>query len=273
MLTLVEARNSQGSLLGLPMEDVSGGYSVVDIKGLGPVKATIVSSSFAGVDGTQFQSAQREDRNVVLTLGLQPDYITTSVENLRLRLYNYFMTKMKVDLRFYYSSGIIVNISGRVETCEPDIFSAEPAVNISIICNDSDFIAMNSVTLSGSSTSGTTETLIDYPGSVEVGINFIFNINRTLTDFTIYHRTPEGILVTMDFSASLVAGDILTLNTVTGNKYITLTRSSAVSSLLYAKSPQSGWLELLNGNNYIRVYAVGAAIPYTITYTPRYGGL
>lgn len=272
MLTLVEVRNSQGSLLSLPMDD-SGSYTVEDIGGLGPVKATIVSSSFAGVDGTQFQSSRREDRNITLRLGIQSDYTTNSVESLRLRLYNFFMTKTKADLRFYYESGLTVNISGRVETCEPDIFSVEPVVNVSLICNDSDFVDTDDVTLSGSSTADTTETLITYAGSVEVGINFVFNINRTLTEFTIYHRTPDGVLTTADYSASLVAGDVVTINTVTGNKYVTLTRSGSTTSILYSKSPQSGWLELQNGNNYIRVYAVGAAIPYTITYTPRYGGL
>lgn len=273
MLTLVEARNSQGSLLSLPMDDVSGGYSVEDIKGLGPVKATIVSSSFAGVDGSQYQSARREDRNIIFTLGLQPDYVTTSAEDLRLNLYDYFMPKSRVDLRFYNSSGLMVNITGYVETCEPAIFSDVPAIDISILCLNSDFIDTESVEVSDESTSDTTEVLVAYVGSVEAGINFVFNIDRTLTEFTIYHRTPEGLLLTTDFSAALVADDILTVNTVTGNKFVTLTRDGTDSSLLWAKSTQSGWLALVKGDNYIRVYAVGAPIPYTITYTPRYGGL
>lgn len=273
MLTLIEARNSQGALLSLPMFDISGGYSVEDVGGLGPVEANIVSSSFAGIDGTQFESAQRADRNMTLKLGFNPDFVTMFVEDLRLRLYDYFMPKTKVDLRLYYESGLIVDISGRTKTCEPDIFSDEPLMNISIICNDSDFIDTDTYTVTGASTSTTTETLIAYPGNVETGINFVFAIDRTLTDFTIYHRAPDGSITTADYSAALVAGDVLTINTVTGNKYVTLTRSGSDSSLLYAKSPQSGWLELQKGNNYIRVYAVGAAIPWTITYVPRYGGL
>jgi hypothetical protein len=77
----------------------------------------------------------------------------------------------------------------------------------------------------------------------------------------------------MDFAGSLVSGDVLTISTVSGNKYVTLKRASVVSSLLYGISPTSKWLEFLPGDNYIRVYATGATIPYTITYTKRYGGL
>lgn len=273
MLTLVEARNIQGASLSLPLDNVSGGYSLRDILGLDPVKATIVSSSFAGADGAQYQSARREERNIKLKLGFEPDYVTTSVRDLRLKIYNFFMTKSKVDLRFYDSSGLVVNIVGYVESCETPLFSEEPEVDVSILCLDSDFLDSTSVATSGSSTSGTTETLYHYSGSVETGISFDFNINRALTEFTIYHRGPDGLLRTMDFADSFINGDVFSVNTITGTKAVTLTRAGTTTSLLRAKSPQSGWLELLPGDNYIRVYATGAAIPYTITYTTRYGGL
>lgn len=273
MLTLVEARNVQGSLLSLPLDSISGGYSLQDILGLDPVKATIVSSSFAGVDGAQFQSARREERNITIKLGFEADYVTTAVRDLRLKAYNFFMPKSKVDLRFYDSSGLVVNISGYVESCVTPLFSDVPGVDISILCLDSDFLDLTSAVTSGSSTSGTTETLYHYSGSVETGFSFVFNINRALTEFTIYHRGPDGILRSMDFADSFVSGDVLTINTVTGSKGVTLTRAGTNSSLLRAKSPQSGWTELLNGDNHIRVYATGAAIPYTITYITRYGGL
>lgn len=273
MLTQVEIRNSRGSLLTLSMTDVSSGYSVEDIDGLGPVDAQIVSTSFAGVDGTQFQEARRGERNLLFKLGLQPDYVTTTVEALRQKLYKYFMTKSRVNLRLIYASGLIVTIDGRTEKCIPEIFSDTPIMNISIICNDSDFVEIDSETVTGDSTSDTTSTLIDYPGNVEVGFDFTLEIDRTLTEFTIYNTTPEGDVISMDFSGDFVAGDILKVGTVTGNKYVKLIRSGVTSDILYAKSPQSGWIELLEGDNYIRVYAVGAAIPWTIVYTPRYGGL
>lgn len=277
MLTLVEARNSRGALLSLPMDDVSGGYAVEDIGGLGPVKATIVSSSFAGQDGTQFQNSRREERNIVLQLGLEPDYVTTTAQDLRHKLYKFFMTKSKVDLKFYDSTDLVVDISGRVETCDPAIFSDKPGVEVSILCNDPDFIDPTIMELEHETSDNTTDEigklLIPYLGTVETGLVLVLNVDRPLTEFTIYHETPDGSLTSTDIAAALVAGDIVTLNTVVGSKGLSLVRGGTPSSLLYAKSPQSGWIELVEGDNYIRVYTEGAAIPYTVTYTNRYGGL
>lgn len=273
MLTKVEVTNSQGALLGLQLDDVSDGLILEDIQGLDPVKATLVSSSFANLDGEQYHSSRREARNVKLTIGLEPDYITSSVRDLRKRLYGFFMPKSEVTLLFYDSDGLTVNIVGRVESCETALFTKEPAMDISIMCFDPDFIDPNVVTINGMSVSDSTELLIPYDGTVETGILLELDVNRDLTQFTIYHRPPDGTLRTTDFAASLTTGDTLKISTVPGSKYATLTRAASDSSLLYGISPQSNWIELQNGDNYLRLYAEGAGIPYTITYTPRYGGL
>lgn len=277
MLTLVEARNTQGALLSLPMDDISGGYSIEDIGGLGPVKATIVSASFAGQDGAQFQNSRREERNIILQLGLEPDYTTVSARDLRLNLYNFFMTKSRVDLRFYDSDDLVVNITGWIESCIPAIFSDQPGVEVSILCLDSDFVELDAIELEWETSSNTTDEigklLIPYLGTVETGIQLVMNVDRPMTEFTIYHQTPNDSLASTDIAASFINGDIITLNTVVGSKSLTLTRSGSVTSLLYAKSPQSGWVELVRGDNYIRVYTEGDPIPFTVIYTPRHGGL
>lgn len=274
MLNKVEVRNRRGSLLSLPMDDISEGYIVAEIEGLGPVKATLVSSSFAGQDGSQYQSSRREERNLKLTLELEPDYISTSAGDLRDNLYNFFMTKMPVSLRFFDDRGLTVDIAGRVETCDPAIFTDKPAVDISIICFDPDFIDLNPVTINGLTVADSTEILLPYPGTVDTGTTLVMNVDRAITEFSIYHRLPDDSMRQFDFAAPLQIGDTLTISSIKGSKGVTLTRSGSDSSLLRGKSPQSAWIELDGpGDNYIRVYAVGAGIPYTLTYTPRYGGL
>lgn len=273
MLTKFDVANRRGNLHTFQLDDISDGYSIQDIGGLGPVKATLVSSSFAGVDGEQYQSARRETRNITIKLGLEPDWITNTVDDLRNSLYEFFMPKSEVFLTFYKDNGLVVKITGRVETCEPDIFSAEPMMDVSLICYDPDFLAPVPVSLSGTSVSSTTDTIIPYAGSVDTGIIFTLNVNRTLTDFTIYHTPPDGELRQLDFSGSLVSGDVLTISTVTGNKGATLLHTGTSSSVLYAVSPQSNWIEFQKGDNDFRVYAPGAGVPYTIEYVTKYGGL
>lgn len=272
MLNLVEVRGQAG-ILSLPLEDSTLGYDIQEITGLDPVKATLVSSSFAQQDGAQYQSSRRETRNITMKLGLYPDYTTDTVQTLRQRLYPLLMTKKAVSLRFYMDGDMIVDIDGRVESFENAMFSDTPGVDLSIMCFDPDFIAPTPVVVNGSTTSGSTMTTINYAGTVETGIELKLNVNRTLSAFTIYHQTPDGSIKTMDFAGSLVSGDVITITTTPGSKAATLTRSGSNSSVLYAVSPQSNWLELDTGANSIRVYASGATIPYTITYTRRYGGL
>ena len=273
MLTKVEAQNPQGDILTLELEDISDGLVVEEVSGLGPVKATISTSSFGQLDGVDYQSASRDERNVVIKLALEPDYVTTSVYDLRLRLYNFFMTKSQVVLRFHMFDGLVVETVGRVEDCDPDMFTKEPTTSISILCFDPDLISTVPVEISGSTVSDSTETTVTYAGSSDVGFELTLNVDRSLSEFTIYHRLPDGSVSSFDVEASLVASDVVKLSTINRQKGITLTRSGATTSLLYGVSAQSEWFQLTKGDNKLRVYATGAAIPWVVDYTPRYGGL
>lgn len=273
MLNMVEVRTSSGTLLSLTLDDVTDGFIIEDIEGLDPVKATLVSSSFAALDGSQYQSSRRENRNIVLKIGLEPNWAVDNIRSLRHKLYEYLMPKSKISLRFYDSTGLVVEISGRVESFETSLFSKNPQIDVSVICFDPDFVELDPVEISGYTVSNTSETLISYDGTVEAGFEFVLNVDRVLNEFTIYMRSPDDVVKSLDFSASLIAGDVLTISTITGNKHVTLVRSGTTSSLLYGLSPQSNWHELFRGENYIRVYAEGAAIPFDLTYTTRHGGL
>lgn len=272
MLTKVEVRTPTGMLLTLPLDDVSDGIVVEDIQGMDPVKATLVSSSFANLDGSQHHSSRREARNILLTLGLEPDHVTNTVQDLRNNLYKFFMTKSTVNLRFFVDD-LTVEISGIVETFSADLFVKEPKVSISIMCFDPDFLALAPIEVEGDTVDDLTEFLIDYEGTVETGIIFTLNVDRVLDEFTIYHRGPDDVIKTLDFAADLVADDVITINTIPGNKVVTLLRTATLTSVLYGMTPQSNWVELKHGENYLRVYAVGDPIPFTIEYVPRYGGL
>lgn len=273
MLVEVEVRTPQGTLLNLPLEDISSGIIVQEIDGLDPVKATLVSSSFAQMDGAQYQSSRRETRNIKFKLGLEPDPLTDSVEDLRDLLYRYFMPESEVSLRFVRDVRADVDITAVVETFESALFVAEPEVNISLICFDPDFYDPVESELSGTTVSSEAETLVDYEGTVNTGLKLTLNVNRSVSEFTLYHRTADNTIRSLDFSASLVADDVVEISTVVGDKGATLTRTGTTSSILYAVSPQSSWSQFMPGNNYLRVYAEGAGIPFTIEYTTKYGGL
>jgi len=273
MLQQVEVRSPLGALLTLPLGDTSSGIYIKEVGGLDPVKATLVTSSFAGEDGEQYHTMRREPRDVTLKLGLEPDYAVTTVRGLRAQLYNYFMTGAPVNLRFYESDGLIVQIDGRVETCTAPQFTQEPEMEVSIHCFKPDLLEMGNVGVNGTTVSSDTSIQIDYEGSVETGINFKLLVDRDMSDFTIYHSPADGSLRTLEFSAALVNGDVVEINTSKGNKYVTLNHAGGQSGILRAVSPQSNWIELQPGPNQFRVYTTSAGVPWQMTYLPRHGAL
>lgn len=273
MLTIVEATNGQGDTLSLNLLDSSNGYVVKGIDGLNPVAAALTTSSIAQRDGAQPQNARRDTRNIVIKLGLEPDYVSNSVQSLRSDLYSWFITKAEVDLAFYLDDVLFVVTSGQVESNDNSMFSADPEVDISIICYDPDFFAPEAVTVSEDTVSTTVTETIEYPGTSDAGVIFTLNIDRTMTDFTVYNTGPDNALQTFDVSGEFVSGDVVTINTIPGQRAITLTRSGLTSSVLYYVNGDASWIALKKGTNFFRAFASGDGIPYTLVYTPLYGAI
>jgi hypothetical protein len=171
------------------------------------------------------------------------------------------------------ADGLIVDISGRVKNFSAPLFTSDPQATIVIECFNPDFSENSPVEISGETVSSTANTAIDYPGTVQTGFVFTMNVNRSLSEFSLYLQTPDDTISTIDFAANLEDGDVLTISTVRGDKYVKLNRAGVENSLLYGMSSQSTWPFLMPGENEIRVYSEGDPIPYTVTYTSRYGGL
>jgi hypothetical protein len=273
VLNKVDVTNRKGDVLSLEMEENDSGYQINTIDGLDPVPANLVSTSYANTDGEQFQSAKRGARNVKIKLDLDPDFIDDTYTSLRQGLYSFFMPKSQISMRFYMSTGLYVDIIGYVEEMSSPMFQQDPNVDISIMCFQPDFIDSRIVTIEGLTVDDSTNTEIDYPGTIETGTVLTLNVNRVLAAFTIYNMDEAGNLSQLDFDGSLLNGDQLIISSLRGSKGITLIRASVSSSYLYGRSAQSSWIEFLEGLNEFRVYAPGDPVPYELEYIVRYGGL
>jgi hypothetical protein len=247
-------------------------YQVAKIQGLDPVKANLTSSSYAGNDGEVFQNSKRAARNIVMEVDLDPVEGQTYGE-LRQGLYTYFMPKNQVKLRFHTDTGLYLDTLGYVESFDVPIFDKDPQISISIMCYDPDLEDPRIVQIESGTVDDTEVIEIDYPGNVSTGTVVTLNINRELTDFTIYNSDEAGNTLQLDFTGALEDGDTLVISSRRGNKGITLTRTGIQSSYLYGRSAQSNWIELDRGLNNFRIYAAGDPIPYVLEYVVRYGGL
>lgn len=274
--------NSRGLQLNMPLEDISGGIVVRNIEGLEPTKATLVSSGFARQNGEQFHSSKREVRDIKIQLGLQPADVGMSVQELRDQLYAFFMPPSLAVLSFHQedrldetvvTSARDLNIEGRVEEFLCPLFTADPVADISIRCFDPDFYGPDPIEFDGYTTYNTNYTTHTNPGTVESGAIFEIRLDRPLSEFTIYNTLPDGTVEATNISYPFLTYDVLTINSNPGMKSVVLTRDGVESHILYAMTPQSPWLTIHPGANAIRVYAAGSPIPFTLTYTAKYGGL
>lgn len=273
MLNRVEALANQDNMVNLSLQNPANGYVVANIDGLDPVPATLVSSTFANMDGEQFQASRRGKRNIVIQLELKPEYAQKSVRELRNRLYGIFMPKSRVRLRFFDDVLPSVDIYGTVETFDSPLFSAVPYATISLVCFDSDFVDPEPMIITETTVNTSREFVIDYPGTVETGIILRMQVDRNLSAFTIHHRPEDGTVRYLKFIEPLVSGDNLVINTNKGSKAATLQRNGVWRSILYGVSSDSIWTTLHTRKNNIRIFSTGEPIPFTLEYLNKYGGL
>lgn len=273
MLDSLTVVNQQGDALELPLWDVDNGFIVKEITGLDPVKANIVTSNFAQIDGDQYQNSHREKRNPVIKLEISKDHPTLDVRALRQKLYKFFMPKMAVSMIFGDSSGANYLITGRIETFDAPLFTKDPEATISVLCFDPDFYLPETTTVEGNTVASATAMGIEYAGDIEVGVEFKLNVNRTMTGFTIYQTAGNDYIRTIEITYDFLAGDVVTIVTVANQKKVVVKRAGIDYSILYAMSAASSWVTLQPGENTFRVYAEGAAVPYTVAYRTKFGGL
>jgi hypothetical protein len=251
----------------------AGSYPVRDIEGLDPVDATLTTSTLASVDGAQPQNAQRGTRNITMKLGLEPDWSSQTVQSLRKALYSWFSPKQNISLAFYFDNLIAAVIAGQVETCNAGIFVQDPEMDISILCYQPDFMAPQAVLFDSNTRNDQFPEAIQYDGTTDCGVVFTLGVISDLTEFVLSNTTPENQLQRMTIDGQFQAGDTITINTIPGQRAITLTRNNLSSSLMAGLDLSSIWIMLTQGNNLFRATDDVGGQPYTMNYTPLYGAL
>lgn len=125
MYTL-KIENTNGEIFELT-HDFSN-YYVTDVSGLTPPATTINTAKAGIIDGTFFNSASVEERNIVISLTINGD-----IEANRQKLYRIFPRKTPCTI-YFKNANRDVKIKGYVETIECDPFVKREKAQISIIC-------------------------------------------------------------------------------------------------------------------------------------------
>lgn len=249
-----------------------------NIEGLGPVKANINTTPYGSLDGEFYTGANIGSRNIVLTLGFNPDWSEETVSSLRQKIYGYFMPKLPVTLRLFSDELPAVEILGYTETCEPNVFSQDPEMQISVICPLPDFVAVSpSIVIGDAVTDADWE---EFSLLSNVLTSILVELSRTSGTYdglvTIEHKTLAPVTHKFEFGGSVAVGIDLQINTGRGIKAAenVVVATGEKINLLNSMSADSEWIALEPGVNKLRVLTESATpMPFKLTYHERFGGL
>jgi len=263
MYTLI-AQNKYGEQLELTHNIA---YEIINIEGIDPPDATINKTHNADFDGATYNSSYMNTRVITITMA-----INSPAEDNRINLYHYFKSKFPVRL-FYKNGQRDVYIDGYVQKMPIAFFDKKQIVQIVIECPEPHFNGASasmqaftsisslftfpfSIEAAGivfSSLAADSEQTILNNGDVETGC--IINIHATgaVVNPKIYNTTTGEHII---LNQSLSSGDKIVINTIKGQKSVTLYPTGGGSSNIIGKFTQgSSWLQLIPGDN---VYIVTA---------------
>ncbi len=235
-------------------------YIVYQIDGLQPPNAIINTTKIASMDGTRFNSASANERNVVIYLTIEGDCETN-----RINLYKYVKTRKYV--KFYYkNSSRDVYIDGYVESMQIAMFEIKQKMQISILCPQPYFKSINNSFIEFASVSaafvfpfaytaeggpfsvmerGAMQT-VSNAGEIENGIIINMKATGQALNPQVYNISTNEYF---KLSVELAEGDEIIINTNKTQKSVILIHDGTRSNIINNMDIGSKWFQLLPGDN------------------------
>lgn len=228
---------------------------ITKIDGLTPPAASIITNTVAMHDGSKFNSSRVEPRNIVISMRL-----TNDVEKTRILLYKYFRIKQWCKI-YYANDSRNVYCEGYVEAFENDRFALSNEVQISIVCpspwlKELDEIVFNmsllmdmfefpfSIESRGvefSSLSQNALTPVINSGDVETGIILELSATNEVVNPRIYNADTHEMI---GLNFTMIAGDLIRISTVKGEKYVKLIRDGVETNILNSLMSAPAWFQV-----------------------------
>ena len=253
------------------MTTTANQYMTSKIEGLNPPPGTISTSGYAGMDGSYLNNAFIEKRNVVIHFEMRG----VEIEKRRHQLYKVVKPSRYVKI-YYKTAGIDVFAEGYVESCEVNNFETLTSGQISILCPDIYWYS--------------TISQMAYYSQITGGFTFPFPTESNPQPFTLGRYNTQNIMEIVNdgdetgfileieaiadtrsptlynadtdeylqITGEILAGDIITITTKTGNKTVTLDRGGVKTNIINRLVSGSTWLSLREGKN--RFYLRGTGL-------------
>lgn len=255
----LSVKNARGDMLNLSQNN---NYQVLKVEGLNPPPANVNLTELSGMDGSKKNFAKIPSRNLVIYIKVLPP-----VEDNRLNLYRYFRTGQDCTIYFANNSRDVF-IEGTIETIECPLFENNQTMQISILCPQPYFSAVDyfiaeisnivamfefpfSIEESGqefSTYDNNRVTNVYNQGDVEIGFLIRIYAKNTLSNPTIWNSNTRDYF---KVNITLSQYDVLEICTIKGQRSLKVKRNgeSNYENIINLKADGSTWLTLLPGCN------------------------
>lgn len=265
-------------------------FLLAGIDGIYDSKNNVYVAENSMIDGAVYQGSVAEHRNIVLHLKDLKDF----PEN-RNALNRLFKEKSKGTLIFWEADADPRKIEYYVESLESTENHDVRLHDISLICPDPFFYDLDASSeemaswvsaftfpfaspstgfIFGYKDNSRIQTIQNDFAEDNIGITIIMSCLGAVANPSITHiETNSSIHIGHENKPfNMVAGDIVTITTATGNKHVTLTHEGATSEINHYLTENSVFIQLMRGSNSFGFDADSGVNNLTITleYTYKY---
>ena len=286
---VIRCTNEDGFFLEFA-ESGFGPFLLTEAEGLYDAKNKVYVSENSMIDGAVYQGSVAKYRNIVLHLTDTDKYV-----NNRDALNRLFKEKSVGTLTFWEADAAPRKIDYYVESLNSTGEDPYREHQVSLICPDPFFYDINASSEQMASwvgtftfpfTSPSTGFVFGYKDNSlikkiqndfaedNIGITIIMSCLGGVTNPSITHiETNSSIHIGHSGKPfDMIAGDIVTITTATGNKHVTLTRNGVTSEINHYLTEDSVFMQLMRGSNSFGFGADSGVNNLTITieYTYKY---
>ena len=242
-------------------------FSVINIDGLTPPPVTINTSANAG-DGSFFNSAYAQPRNIVLTVVFNGDIETT-------RKVFYDIVPLKKIIRFVFANkNRAVFALGYVESIDIPLFSQRQQAQVSIICPNPWLLSYEPTYVDFTRGTNDLSCSVAYAGDVETGVIVNSLFTGAATGYTLTNETT-GDTFALDYAFQ--SGDDLYISSLFGELEAIVLRGNNRTKITLTPYIVSGsrWIKLKQGTNRLKItLSTGLAnTPASVSFHELYGGV
>lgn len=277
MIKNIKITNHLGEELTIDLRSPEkSGFFIRNIHGLGPPNSDVNTTSVLSSDGGFYNSSRVTSRNIVIELGFWNDG-SDSIESIRQKTYRFFPMKRNLEIEIETDNRKVFT-TGYVESNESNIFSKDQGAVISILCPRAFFYGSDIVQTVFSGITSlfefpfenpsltlpliefgnvfiTTQQTVFYTGDEETGVVIYVNFLGSVNNLAI-HNASTGESMVIDSAkviaitgSDFIAGDLLVISSLRGDKNITLIRSGVLYNLLNALNVNADWFRIDRGDN------------------------